>query len=58
MVAFKGSYRVYSASRHHVATRNLMGHTSYDKTTEKYYVMGQSRLAGKALAKILDVMQR
>ena len=38
--------------------KDLMGHTSYDKTTEKYYVMGQSRLAGKALAKILDVMQR
>jgi integrase len=34
--------------------KDLMGHASYDKTTEKYYVMGQSRLAGRALAEALD----
>jgi integrase len=38
--------------------KDLQGHTSYDKTTEKYYVMGQSRLAGQALAKVLDAIQQ
>jgi len=37
--------------------KDLMGHASYDKTTEKYYVMGQSRLAGRALAEALDTMR-
>jgi integrase/recombinase XerD len=36
--------------------KDLMGHRSYDKTTDKYYVMGQSRLAGRALTKALDGM--
>jgi hypothetical protein len=37
--------------------KDLMGHASYDKTTEKHYVMGQSRLAGRALAEALDTMR-
>jgi hypothetical protein len=31
--------------------KDLMGHASFEKTTEKHYVMGQSRLAGRALAR-------
>ena len=38
--------------------KDLMVHTSYDKTTEKYYVMSQSRLAGRVLAKVLDARRR
>jgi integrase len=34
--------------------KDLLGHASFEKTTEKHYVMGQSRLAGRALAKALD----
>jgi integrase/recombinase XerD len=34
--------------------KDLMGHASYDKTTEKHYVMGQSRIAGRALAKAIE----
>ena len=38
--------------------KDLAGHASYDKTTDKYYVMGQSRLAGRALAKAIDAIQQ
>ena len=38
--------------------KDLMGHASYDKMTEKHYVMSQSRLAGRALAKALDAMRQ
>jgi site-specific recombinase XerD len=38
--------------------KDLMGHASFEKTTEKHYVMGQSRLAGRALAKALDALRR
>jgi len=38
--------------------KDLMGHASYDKTTEKYYVMSQLRLAGRALAEALDTHAR
>ena len=34
--------------------KDLLGHASYDKTTETHYVMGQSRIAGRALAKAID----
>jgi integrase/recombinase XerD len=34
--------------------KDLMGHASFEKMTEKHYMMGQSRLAGRALAKALD----
>lgn len=34
--------------------KDLFGHASYDKTTERHYVMGQSRIAGRALAKAID----
>ena len=37
--------------------KDLMGHASYDKTTEKHYVMGQSRLAGRALAEAIDIVR-
>jgi integrase len=36
--------------------KDLMGHRSYDKMTDKYYIMSESRLAGRALAKALDDM--
>jgi hypothetical protein len=38
--------------------KDLFGHASYDKTTEKHYVTGQSRLAGRALAKALDATRQ
>ena len=38
--------------------KDLLGHASYDKTTETHYVMGQSRLAGRALAKAIDSATR
>jgi len=34
--------------------KDLLGHASYDKTTETHYVMGQSRIAGRALAKAIN----
>jgi integrase len=34
--------------------KDLFGHASFEKTTEKHYMMGQSRLAGRALAKAID----
>jgi integrase/recombinase XerD len=37
--------------------KDLMGHVSFEKTTERHYVMGQSRLAGRALAKALNTMR-
>jgi len=36
--------------------KDLLGHASFEKTTEKHYMMGQSRLAGRALANALDAM--
>jgi site-specific recombinase XerC len=38
--------------------KDLLGHASYDKTTETHYVMGQSRLAARALAKAIDAAIR
>ena len=35
-------------------TKDLLSHASYDKTTETHYVMGQSRIAGRALASAID----
>ena len=35
-------------------TKDLLAHVSYDKTTEAHYVMGQSRIAGRALAGAID----
>jgi integrase/recombinase XerD len=37
--------------------KDLMGHASFEKMTEKHYMMGQSRLAGRALAKALDTLR-
>jgi len=34
--------------------KDLLGHASYDKTTETHYVMGQSRMAGRTLAEAID----
>jgi integrase/recombinase XerD len=36
--------------------KDLLGHASFG-TTEKYYVMGQSRLAGRALARAVDMVR-
>ena len=33
--------------------RDLLGHSSFG-TTEKHYIMAQSRLAGRALARAID----
>jgi integrase/recombinase XerD len=38
--------------------KDLAGHASYDQTTNRYYVMGQSRLAGRALAKAIDAIEQ
>jgi site-specific recombinase XerC len=38
--------------------KDLLGHASYEKTTETHYVMGQSRVAGRALAKAIDSATR
>ena len=37
-------------------SKDLLGHVSFG-TTEKYYVMGQSRLAGRALAQAVDALR-
>jgi integrase len=37
--------------------KDLLGHASFG-TTEKYYVMGQSRLAGRALASAIDLARK
>ena len=34
--------------------KDLLGHASYEKTTETHYVIGQSRIAGRALANAID----
>jgi integrase/recombinase XerD len=33
--------------------KDLLGHASF-ATTEKHYIMAQSRMAGRALARIVD----
>ena len=33
--------------------KDLFGHASYEKTAETHYVMGQSRIAGRALAEAI-----
>lgn len=38
--------------------KDLAGHASYDQTTNRYYVKGQSRLAGRALAKAIDAIEQ
>ena len=38
--------------------KDLLGHASYEKTSEPYYVMGQSRIAGRALASAIDAATR
>ena len=37
--------------------KDLLGHASFD-TTEEYYIMGQSRLAGRALARAIGKVGR
>jgi integrase len=36
--------------------KDLLGHASFG-TTEKHYIMGQSRLAGRALAEAIDIVR-
>jgi integrase/recombinase XerD len=38
--------------------KDLLGHASYNKTTETHYVIGQSRIAGRALANAIDAATR
>jgi integrase len=35
--------------------KDLLGHASFDRTTEEHYIMGQSRLAGRALAQAIGI---
>jgi hypothetical protein len=35
--------------------RDLLGHASFDKTTEAHYPISQSRIAGRALAKAISI---
>jgi integrase len=37
--------------------KDLLGHASFDITTESHYIMGQSRLAGRALARLIDALR-
>jgi integrase/recombinase XerD len=37
--------------------KDLLGHASFD-TTEKYYIMSQSRIAGRALARVINNVGR
>jgi integrase len=37
--------------------KDLLGHASFSMT-EKHYVMAQSRLAGRALAQVIDTMRK
>ena len=39
-----------------LGSKDLLGHASF-ATTEKYYIMAQSRLAGRALARAIDGLQ-
>lgn len=38
-------------------SKDLLGHASF-ATTEKYYIMAQSRLAGRALARTIDNVRK
>ena len=40
-----------------LGARDLLGQTSFG-TTEKYYIMGQSRLAGRVLARAVDAARK
>jgi hypothetical protein len=41
-----------------IAVKDLLGHASFDRTTEKPYIMGQSRLAGRGLAEAIDIVKK
>jgi hypothetical protein len=38
--------------------KDLLGHASFDITTESHYIMAQSRLAGRALARVVDALRK
>jgi integrase/recombinase XerD len=38
--------------------KDLLGHTSFGSTTEKHYIMGQSRVAGRVLARAVDAARK
>src|SRR5262249_7439935 len=38
-------------------SKDLLGHASF-ATTERYYIMGQSRLAGRALARAVNAARK
>jgi hypothetical protein len=53
--------RAYRPGRQHPVNvrdvNGLLGHTFFDRATEKHYIMGQSRLAGRALAEAIDIVR-
>ena len=38
--------------------KDLFGHASFGGMTEKHYIMGQSRFAGRALARAVDAARK
>jgi integrase len=40
-----------------LGSKDLLGHASFG-TTEKHYIMAQSRLAGRVLARAVDAVRR
>jgi hypothetical protein len=38
--------------------KDLLGHASFGATDEKHYIMAQSRLAGRVLARAVDAARR
>jgi integrase/recombinase XerD len=41
-----------------LGSKNLLGHSSFSGTTEKHYIMAQSRLAGRVLARAVDAVRK
>ena len=41
-----------------LGAKDLLGHSSFGGTTEKHYIMVQSRLAGRVLARAVDAARK
>jgi integrase len=41
-----------------LGVKDLLGHASFSSTTERYYIMSRSRIAGRKLAQALDAIQK
>jgi hypothetical protein len=39
-------------------TKDLLGQASFDTTTEKHYIMGQSRVAARAFAQVVETVRK